>query len=305
MTTEQPTWYSISVTVAPESSEAIEYAFNSLDALGTEINHLRKKNSETVTVIGYFNELPDDERFQDELHYALRAYGLDEAAVLSVERKQVEDTDWLAEWKKHWKPSDVGAFVIAPPWSDVAETEKIVIRIEPNMAFGTGTHETTQLCLKAIGTYYKPGDSFLDVGTGTGILAIAAAKINSRSQISNFKLRSQISNFKLAACDTDVDSISIAKENAELNGVGGSIDFRVGSISDDTPVFDLICANLTLDVIEPLLSLLLAKAGKTLVLSGILSEQQQQIVAALRKLGYENFEISQSGEWISVLVNSE
>lgn len=305
MTTEQPTWYSISVTVAPESSEAIEYAFNSLDALGTEINHLRKKNSETVTVIGYFNDLPDDERFQDELHYALRAYGLDEAAVLSVERKQVEDTDWLAEWKKHWKPSDVGAFVIAPPWSDVAETEKIVIRIEPNMAFGTGTHETTQLCLKAIENHYKPGDSFLDVGTGTGILAIAAAKINSKSQISNFKLRSQISNFKLAACDTDVDSISIAKENAELNGVGGSIDFRVGSISDDTPVFDLICANLTLDVIEPLLSLLLAKAGKTLVLSGILSEQQQQIVAALKKLGYQNFEISQSGEWISVLVNSE
>lgn len=304
MTTEQPTWYSISVTVAPESSEAIEYAFNSLDALGTEINHLRKKNSETVTVIGYFNDLPDDERFQDELHYALRAYGLDEAAVLSVERKQVEDTDWLAEWKKHWKPSDVGAFVIAPPWSDVAETEKIVIRIEPNMAFGTGTHETTQLCLKAIENHYKPGDSFLDVGTGTGILAIAAAKINSKSQISNFKLRSQISNFKLAACDTDVDSISIAKENAELNGVGGSIDFRVGSISDDTPVFDLICANLTLDVIEPLLSLLLAKAGKTLVLSGILSEQQQQIVAALKKLGYQNFEISQSGEWISIIIDS-
>ncbi|MEO8043244.1 MAG: 50S ribosomal protein L11 methyltransferase, partial [Acidobacteriota bacterium] len=139
-------WYSISVTVAPEASEAIEYAFNSLDALGTEINHLRKTNAESVTVIGYFNELPDDERFQDELHYALQVYGFTEETANKVERHEVEDADWLAEWKKHWKPSDVGSFVIAPPWSDVDETEKIVIRIEPNMAFGTGTHETTQLC---------------------------------------------------------------------------------------------------------------------------------------------------------------
>lgn len=294
MTTEQPTWYSISVTVAPESSEAIEYAFNSLDALGTEINHLRKKNSETVTVIGYFNELPDDERFQDELHYALRAYGLDEAAVLSVERKQVEDTDWLAEWKKHWKPSDVGAFVIAPPWSDVAETEKIVIRIEPNMAFGTGTHETTQLCLKAIGTYYKPGDSFLDVGTGTGILAIAAAKLN---------LRSQISNLKLYACDTDADSVAIAKENAELNGVSDLIDLEVGSISEETPIFDFVCANLTLDVIMPLLPLLIDTSGKVLVLSGILADQETEILDALHELQIWDLEIKQAGEWISI-VNS-
>src|SRR5687767_15825827 len=80
-------WYSISVTVAPECAEAIEYAFNSLDALGTEINHLRKKNSETVTVVGYFNDLPDDEQFQDELHYALKAYGFTDEAATQVERK--------------------------------------------------------------------------------------------------------------------------------------------------------------------------------------------------------------------------
>lgn len=178
-------WYSISVTVAPESAEAVEYAFNSLDALGTEINHLQKKNSETVTVVGYFNELPDDERFQDELHYALRVYGFTEEAVLRVERSEIADADWLLEWKKHWKPSDVGAFVIAPPWSDVEASDKIVIRIEPNMAFGTGTHETTQLCLQAIEKYYEPADSFLDVGTGTGILAIAAARLYLKSQISH------------------------------------------------------------------------------------------------------------------------
>lgn len=295
-------WYSISVTVAPESAEAIEYAFNSLEAIGTEINHLRKKNSESITVVGYFNELPDDERFQDELHYALSVYGFTDEAATQVERKEIENTDWLAEWKKHWKPSDVGVFVIAPPWSDVDGPDKIVIRIEPNMAFGTGTHETTQLCLRAIETYYAPGDSFLDVGTGTGILAIASAKLNLRRQISNFKPESEISPLKLFACDTDEDSVSIAKENAGLNGVGELIDFQVGSISDETPIFDFVCANLTLDVIQPLLPLLVGKTAKILLLSGILVEQKPEIIKAVAKLGIIDSEIKEAGEWISVLV---
>ena len=286
-------WYSISVTVAPEASEAIEYAFNSLDALGTEINHLRKKNAEHVTVVGYFNELPDDERFQDELHYALKIYGLNEEVATQVERNEVENADWLAEWKKHWKPSNVGTFIVAPPWSEVDETDRILIRIEPNMAFGTGTHETTQLCLGAIEKYYEPGDSFLDVGTGTGILAIAAAKLN---------LRSQISKSKLFACDTDVDSVALAKENAELNKVTGMVDFVVGSISAETPEFDFVCANLTLDVIEPLLPMLLQKARKVLLLSGILVEQRVEIVRALAGLGVHDPEVNEAGEWISVLV---
>src|SRR5687767_10099126 len=253
--TESPaeTWYSISVTVAPEASEAIEYAFNSLEALGTEINHLKKKITDGVTVIGYFNDPPDEDTFQDELLYALRAYGLNDESVSMVERNRLENADWLAEWKKHWKPTVVGGFVIAPPWSDVEGSEKIVIRIEPNMAFGTGTHETTQLCLAAIEKHYRPGDSFLDVGTGTGILAIAAAKLNFKFEISNLKskaetprlnlkpeiprydLKSQISNLKLVACDTDVDSVAIAKGNAEMNDVGNAIDFSVGSISEQTP----------------------------------------------------------------------
>jgi ribosomal protein L11 methyltransferase len=286
-------WYSISVTVAPEAAEAIEYAFNSLEALGTEINHLRKKNAESVTVVGYFNELPDDEHFQDELHYALKIYGFTEDVATQVERNEVENADWLAEWKKHWKPSNVGSFVIAPPWSDVDETDKIVIRIEPNMAFGTGTHETTQLCLRAIEKNYKPGDSFLDVGTGTGILAIAVAKLN---------LKFEISHLKLFACDTDVDSVALAKDNAELNDITRSVDFVVGSISGDTPEFDFVCANLTLDVIEPLLPLLLQKARKVLVLSGILVEQRAEIVRALKDLGVHDPEVNEAGEWISVRV---
>jgi ribosomal protein L11 methyltransferase len=285
-------WYSISVTVAPDAAEAIEYAFNSLDALGTEINHLRKKNAESVTVVGYFNELPDEEHVQDELHYALTAYGFTEETTMQVVRDKIEETDWLAEWKKHWKPSDVGAFVIAPPWSEVEKSDKIVIRIEPNMAFGTGTHETTQLCLQAIEKHYQPGDSFLDVGTGTGILAIAAATLN---------LKSQISTAKFLAIDTDVDSVSIAKENAALNGVADMIDFEIGSLDNNTPSHDFVCANLTLDVILPILPMLIEKSDKTLVLSGILADQKTEIVDALAGLQITLADITQSGEWIRVV----
>ena len=126
--------------------------------------------------------------------------------------------------------------MIAPPWSNLPEThDRIVIRIEPGMAFGTGTHETTRLCLQAIEKHFA-GGSFLDVGTGTGILAIAAAKLFPESRID--------------ACDTDEMAITIARENADANGVSNQIDFRVGSIDDSTASADLVCANLTADVIS-------------------------------------------------------
>jgi ribosomal protein L11 methyltransferase len=107
---------------------------------------------------------------------------------------------------------------------------------------------------------------------------------------------------KFYAIDTDVDSVSIAKENATLNGIDGAIDFQIGSLNGDTPKFDFICANLTLDVILPILSRLVEKAGKTLVLSGILAEQQREIVNALGDFQIIEPEIKQAGEWISVVI---
>jgi len=287
-------WQSLRLTVEPDAVEALEFAFNSLDALGTEVDFMLKP-ANGVCVVGYFDGLPADEIVQDELHYALRTYGFDENAIISVERMVIENTDWLAEWKKHWKPTTVGRFVIAPPWESVDERDKIVIRIEPNMAFGTGTHETTQLCLEAIDKNYVPGNSFLDVGTGTGILAIAAAKIAGRNTSSS-------KCAPILACDNDPDSIKIAGENAELNGVDGLVRFAEGEISTETPQFDVICANLTLDVILPILPLLLSKARASLILSGILVEQESFIVQALSANGVNDWSIERSGEWIAVTV---
>jgi ribosomal protein L11 methyltransferase len=287
MTNEEERWYVLGVKAKSEADEAIEFALNELNALGTEINNLGKDRPVEVTVNGYFNERLDDTVVADQLAMALRVHQLPADSVEDFGWSEIVNEDWLAEWKKHWKPSEVGRFVIAPPWSDVPASNKIVIRIEPNMAFGTGTHETTQLCLQKIGETYDPTQSFLDVGTGTGILAIAAAKLGGSD---------------ILACDTDADSVTIARENAIANDVGNDIVFVDGPIGDGTAIHDFVCANLTIDVIVPILPLLISKANSLLLLSGILAEQESMIVAELQKFGIISPAIGRAGEWISVLV---
>lgn len=278
-------WFAADVVVHPDAAEAAESALNQLDALGTEIDSLRKKTGEPLRVSGYFNAMPIEIEVREQVNAALLIYGFDSNTLVSITTRAVEETDWLAEWKKHWKPTTVDKFIIAPPWETVDESEKLLIRIEPNMAFGTGTHETTQLCLKAIGELYHADQTFLDVGTGTGILAIAAAKLGGNS---------------IVACDTDGDSIVIAKENSIANDVAENIEFRHGSIDEQTPEFDFVCANLTLDVIVPILPLLIDRSRGVLLLSGILTEQKDKIAAELRKFQISNFKFEIAGEWLSV-----
>ena len=281
-------WFAVDITVDAPAVEAVEYAFNVFGSLGTEISDLKSDLASTVCVVGYFELPPDEADLQNVLNDALRIYGQPADAIVSLRTRVVLDADWLAEWKKHWQPTAIGKLIIAPPWSEVAASDKIVIRIEPNMAFGTGTHETTQLCLKQIGAHFRDGMSFLDVGTGTGILAIAAAKISAVSMID--------------ACDTDVDSIKIARENAIATGVADRVQFFEGSISGDTPAHDLVCANLTLDVITPLLPMLIEKATQSLLLSGILGEQEDAIKVELSKFQISNFKVEYAGEWLSVII---
>lgn len=295
---EKKVWYALEIRAAPEAAEALEFAFNELDSIGTEINHLRRSTSDDVAVIGYFTEKVDDSRVEAYLTDALAIYRLTPGLVHAKEWRTIFETDWLFEWKQHWKPTVIGNFIVSPPWETLEETAKHIILIEPNMAFGTGTHDTTQLCLAAIEKHLKPDFSVLDVGTGTGILSIGAA-LQLRSQ------RTPIEKSKILACDTDPGSIDIARENANLNDVDSEIEFFVGSIDETTPAADLVLANLTIDVILPLLDELLAKTKRTLILSGILAEQEEEIVTALASRGIVDGEIARSGEWISVAVQTD
>ncbi|HXM35112.1 MAG TPA: 50S ribosomal protein L11 methyltransferase [Pyrinomonadaceae bacterium] len=280
------TWCALDVAIEPSAREAIEYALMEAGALGTELN---EESGKQALVIGYFPMKPDLERVNAELLEALRIYELPPTSVGELKVREVPDEDWLGEWKKNWQPVEVGRFIVAPPWSEIKTVrDRIVIRIEPGMAFGTGTHETTRLCLKAITRFFK-GGSFLDVGTGSGILAIAAAK--------SFPLAS------IDACDTDADAIAIARENARLNEVAEQINFRVGSLEESsTPSADFVCANLTANLITPLLPLLTNASCGRLVLSGILDSQIDLVVDALHALGASgNFVMMQEGEWIALV----
>src|SRR5215218_3964832 len=221
-------------------------------------------------VTAYFAETPSRERVRNELFEALRIYDLSSSSVREMNLREVAQRDWLEEWKQNWQPVEIGRFIIAPPWSELGDThDRLVIRIEPGMAFGTGTHETTRLCLEAIQKHFV-GGSFLDVGTGTGILAIAAAKLFPQAHIE--------------ACDTDETAIAIARENAEANNVS-QVTFWTGSIDETTASADLVCANLTAYMITRMLPALVGLTCGKLTLSGILDTQLEMVQATLHECG--------------------
>lgn len=276
-------WYAAEANISREASEAAEYGLMEAGALGTET----RTAEADVTVLGHFETCPDIANVRAVLLDALRIYNFAPAALIDLNVREVADRDWLAEWKKDWQPVEVGRFIIAPPWSEVTNADdRIVIRIEPGMAFGTGTHETTRLCLKALEKHFR-GGSFLDVGTGTGILAIAAAKM--------------FPDAGVEACDTDAEVIEIAKENARLNGLADQINFRVGSVDEQTLSADLVCANLTATVIVGLLPSLLGATCGRLVLSGILDSQAELVESRLLGLGATTLETDHDGEWIALV----
>lgn len=278
-------WYALDVDIEPPAAEAVEYALIEAGASGTERGGDFKEGGR---ITGYFDHVPDRERIRAELFEALRIYELPSSSARDMNVREVEQRDWLEEWKKNWQPVEVGRFIIAPPWSEIDDaSNRCVIRIEPGMAFGTGTHETTRLCLAAMQSYYE-GGSFLDVGTGTGILAIAAAACAPAAHVE--------------ACDIDADAIRIAQENAVLNGVADQINFRVGSVDEQTSSADFICANLTADVIEKLLPTLVALTCGRLVLSGILETQIQGLIDVLAGLAITDVEITRDGEWVAIIV---
>jgi len=279
--TASSNWYALDLTVEPGSFEAVEYALMEAGALGTE--------TDDAGVHAYFSGPPNREVVRAELADALRIYELPSSSVRDMQFREVPNRDWLDEWKKEWQPVELGRLIIAPPWAEVEPAQdRIVIRIEPGMAFGTGTHETTRLCLKAILRFFR-GGSFLDVGTGTGILAIAAAKLFPEAPVS--------------ACDTDATAVEIARENAQLNGVGEHIDFRVGSLVEAGPSADFVCANLTADVISSMLPGLLAATCGRLLLSGILDIQLDAVLEQLPDAAAAgNLVVLRDGEWVALVI---
>src|SRR5260370_21472823 len=153
-------WYALDVELETLAREAAEYAWMEAGSVGTETNDAAGK---LLRVTGYFDNAPERERVRAELATALRIYDVSSSAVRDMNVRRVENRDWLAGWKQNWQPVVAGRFIILPPWSEIKPLhDQLLIRIEPRMAFGTGTPETTRLCLGAIEKNFA-GVSFLAV----------------------------------------------------------------------------------------------------------------------------------------------
>lgn len=209
---------------------------------------------------------------------------------MSLSIESVDEEDWAASWKSQFVPLRLGEhLVVKPTWCEFspAAGDKI-IDIDPGMAFGTGTHETTAMCVELVERYVKPGQDVIDIGTGSGILAIAAALMGAGSVLA-----------------TDIDSLAVrvARENVELNGMRELIEVREGDLlSGMTETADVIIANIIADVIVDIAAPVYAhvRPGGTFICSGISENRLDEVLEALEGAGYISARISRMGEWAAV-----
>ena len=213
--------------------------------------------------------------------------------------EETEDKDWVNNWKQYFHPFTVDQILIKPTWEEVPEEhkDKLMIEIDPGTAFGTGSHETTQLCIRQIQKYLKHGDRVLDVGTGSGILAIAALKLGAGSAFGT---------------DLDENAITAARENAEVNGISEA-DFGLvqGNIIDDEKIqkaaglgcYDIVVAN----ILAPVIIMLQGEAARHLkpggifITSGIINTKEEDVKDAFAaNSDWEILEITHQNDWVSV-----
>ena len=209
-----------------------------------------------------------------------------------ISRSIVEDLDWTGEWKKSYTSFPIGDdFFVMPSWEDCkCPDDRLPIRIDPGQAFGTGTHETTQLTMEALGRWVEPDQTVLDLGTGSGILAIAARLLGAKD---------------VFACDIDPVAVQVARANVERNAEEDIFVFCGSLDAVKTDSIRLLLANLTADLITGLLQefrRVLARHGIA-ILSGILREQSEELRKFITSNGFSIFEEITQGEWLVLIVD--
>jgi ribosomal protein L11 methyltransferase len=204
-----------------------------------------------------------------------------------------KEEDWANAWKEHYRPVRVGRRVVArPPWAEYNPApDEVVVELDPGMAFGTGTHPTTRLCLMALEDALRPGDRVFDVGTGSGILAIAAAKLGA---------------VQVDAVDNEPVAVRSARENAERNGVSDRVRIEVGSAGEEGPFageYDLVLANIIARILNQLADGIVAsvRPGGTVVLSGIIEGREAAVRASYEERGMELAGRDQFEDWVALV----
>ncbi len=216
----------------------------------------------------------------------------------TIEESETEDLDWVNNWKKYFHQFYIDDILVIPSWEKVEakDSDKMVIHIDPGTAFGTGMHETTQLCIRQLKKYVKPGMAILDVGCGSGILGMLALKFGAEHSVGT---------------DLDPCAIDATHENMEVNGIEKhQYEVMIGNIIDDKKVqdqvgyekYDIVAANILADVLVPLTPVVLnhMKPGAIYITSGIIEEKEDTVVEAVETAGLEVLEVHHQGEWVSV-----
>ena len=244
-----------------------------------------------VIVKGYINELNfDDEtfnRFKDELEQLGKNINIGE--FFKIETTTIQDSDWENSWKDYFDILNIGEkFVIVPTWREYEnEEDKYVINIDPGMAFGTGGHETTSLCIKNLEKYVKPHDNVIDVGCGSGILSIAASYLTDGS---------------LKAVDLDKLAVDVSRENFALNNLENRIEVEEASLlTKETKKYDVIVANILAHIIELMLedAYKLLEDGGYFITSGIIKDKKDELLEKMLKHGFKLVEETSDNEWYS------
>ncbi len=216
----------------------------------------------------------------------------------SVTVDETEDIDWINNWKQYFHQFYIDDILVIPSWEDVQpqDNDKMVLHIDPGTAFGTGMHETTQLCIRQLRKYITPDTMLLDVGTGSGILAILSLMFGAKHAVGT---------------DLDICAVEAVAQNCAANGIDvKDFDMMIGNIITDKEIqdkvgyecYDIVVANILADVLVPLTPVIVnqLKPGGIYITSGIIDDKEQTVVDAVKAAGLEVLEVTYQGEWVSV-----
>lgn len=299
-------YFELRLKINPDMEDLIsEIFFDNFDCEGVVLAEETYKDLEMVSTtegtLKIFLKDDDSTTFEDmkyDVENVLDLYreeflsrGLtdEELGSWDFELEEKKSEDWSQKWKEKWDVTHVtDKIAVVPDWIDyVPNKGEVIIKLEPGCAFGTGTHQTTQLCMKALEKYMKPNDKVADIGMGSGILSILAKKLGASY---------------VYGCDTDDTVIEVAKENAKKNGVDAI--FELGTADKVNEKFDFVCANILHFVLAEIMGDLknLMKKGAIMSLSGILDEKKQMVIDAYEKENLELIEEIHQDQWTSFVV---